>query len=122
MVSVAEFQKTLYNVLKSNLTISIYDHRPKEPTYPYIRFNLTLTDISTKTEINYEIKLDILIFSTYNGNKEIYENINLIKLNLNDEKLSSLNNQCQVFHENTDIIDEDEDIKAGILNYKIILT
>lgn len=122
MISLIEFQKQLYTVLSNNLNVGVYDHRPDEPNYPYVRFNLTLTDISTKSEINYQVNLDILIFSTYPGNKELIEIIDIVKNVLNDENLSSENNQAAVFLDDYDIIDEDEELKAAVMNYRVLIS
>jgi len=122
MLNLVEFQTQLYTILSANLQVDVYDHRPYEPEYPYVRFNLSLTDTSTKSEINYQVNLDVLIFSVYPGNKELIQNLDIIKNVLTDENLTTINNQAVVLLDDSDIIDEGEELKAAVMNYRILLS
>lgn len=73
MISFLQLQKSIYQCL-TNAKLNVYDEVPKTAKFPYIVIsNPEYKPFDTKNSSGQELNVNIHIWSTYPGKKEVYE-------------------------------------------------
>lgn len=81
-------QIAIYNRLKSNPDLTVYDAVPEGAAFPYVSIGEdTVVDESTKTDNGEEITHTLHVYSSYNGRKEVKEIMNKVLETLTNEPL-----------------------------------
>lgn len=117
MIKQYDAQKALYDYLKQYY--KTYDYVEKNPTYPCIRVgDDPAGPYDTKTHEGLEISLTIHAWSKNKGKKEIKMLLDDIRGKM---KVFSMTNLQAVYFEHMEVFDESEDVKHGVLEYKLKL-
>lgn len=71
MAYLSEFQSKLYDLLKENMSVSIFDETPKNSKMPYVVIeDITVIPLTDKNSSGFEAIVRIDVWSDYRGNKE----------------------------------------------------
>ena len=109
-----ELQKALYELFKSNLKFPFYDGL-RDEAYPYGVFSYTEDrPLNTKTSKGNEIFIQVDLFSTYNGQKEVKEMANSV-INLFSDVIPVGNGEVANLTDWFKRIQREDDIYHGTL-------
>lgn len=120
-------QKQIYKQIKSVTTVPVYDNYSKlNDSFPIIVISeITEQDLGVKTHDIRQCKVQLDIYSSYSGNKEIYQIYDLIRNTITSNNLSSFDLDVMVKKPTviilSDSVGELNVVKHAVINYEIMI-